>query len=143
MVICGGTIRLRPLVRGKYIFPDCSGAATGDGVEVNLHTPRYIWCLVWGTCIQIVQVLQSRGWLRSVHDNMGVDGDGMVHFDMIHAWEMRCLDSASSLIWAGGSSTNFEGRLWSSMQNPCTERCDVGLLSCFVFDMGWRRQDKL
>ena len=25
---------------------------------------------------EIGQVLQSRGWLRSVHDNMGVDGDG-------------------------------------------------------------------
>ena len=46
------------------------------GIKVNLHTSRYIWCLVWRTCIQIVQVLQSRGWLRSVHDNMGVDGDG-------------------------------------------------------------------
>ena len=57
---------------------------------VNLHTPRCIWCLVWGTCIQIVQVLQSRGWLRSVHDIVGVDGDGLVQFDMIHAWEMRC-----------------------------------------------------
>ena len=33
MVICGGTMRLRPLVRGKYMFPDCSGAATGDGVN--------------------------------------------------------------------------------------------------------------
>ena len=63
------------------MFQDCPGAATGDGVndfagrdetssseagvelgiKVNLHTPRYIWCLVWGTCIQIVQVLQSRG----------------------------------------------------------------------------------
>ena len=60
MVICGGTIHLRLLVRGKYMFPDCSGAATGDGVinfagrdetssselgvelgiKVNLHTPR-------------------------------------------------------------------------------------------------------
>ena len=57
---------------------------------MNLHTPRYIWCLVWRTCIQIVQVLQSRGWLRSVHDIMGVDGDGLVQLDMIHAWEMRC-----------------------------------------------------
>ena len=33
MVNCGGTIRLRLLVRGKYMFPDCSGAATGDGVN--------------------------------------------------------------------------------------------------------------
>ena len=78
------------------MFPDCSGAATEDGVnvfagrdktssselgvelgiKVNLNTPRYIWCLVWKTCIQIVQVLQIRGWLRSVHEKMGVDGDG-------------------------------------------------------------------
>ena len=60
------------------------------GVKVNLDTLRYVWCLVWRTCIQIVQVLQSRDWLRSVHDNMGVDGDGLVQFDMIHAWEMCC-----------------------------------------------------
>ena len=82
-----------------------SGAATGDGVndfaggvetssselggrtrhQIELaHTSLH---LVFGmeTCIQIVQVLQSRGWLRSVHDNMGVDGDGLVQFDMIHA----------------------------------------------------------
>ena len=32
-MICGGTIRLRLLVREKYMFPDCSGAATGDGVN--------------------------------------------------------------------------------------------------------------
>ena len=35
-------------------------------------------------------MLQSYGWLRSVHDNnMGVDGDGLVQFDIISAWEMR------------------------------------------------------
>ena len=68
-----------------------------SGINVNLHTPRCIGCLVWGTCFQIVQVLQSRGWLRSVHDDMGVDGDGMVQFDMFHARRDALLDSASSL----------------------------------------------
>ena len=29
------------------------------------------------------------------------------------------------------------------VQNPCTERCVVVFLSCFVFDMGWRQQYKL
>ena len=33
MVICGGTIRLRLLVREKHMFSDCSIAATGDGVN--------------------------------------------------------------------------------------------------------------
>ena len=32
----------------------------------------------------------AESWLAQVHDNMGVDGDGLVQFDMIHAWEMRC-----------------------------------------------------
>ena len=67
----------------------CSGAAMGPrfcwprrdvifragaelGIKVNLHTSRCIWCLVWRTSSQ---VLQCSGWLRCVHDNMGVDGD--------------------------------------------------------------------
>ena len=29
------------------------------------------------------------------------------------------------------------------MQNSCVERCEVVFLCCFVFDMGWRQQDKL
>ena len=46
-------------------------------------------------------MLQSRGWLRSVHDNVGVDGDGVVQFDMIHA-------RGDALLRLGDSKTNFE-----------------------------------
>ena len=52
------------------------------------------------------------------------------------------LDSVSSLIWVGDNNTN-QRRLWSSMQNPCTERDVVVFLCCFVYDMEWRQQDKL
>ena len=34
------TLRLRLLVREKYMFPDCSGAATGDGVNFFFCWPR-------------------------------------------------------------------------------------------------------
>ena len=97
---------------------------------MNLHTPRCIGCLVWGTYFQIVQVLQSRGWLRSVHDDMAVDGDGIVQFDMFHARGDALLNL---LRLCSGFATGLRGVLWSSMQNPCTERCDVG----FLFVLTW------
>ena len=54
---------------------------------------------------QIVQVPQSRRWLRCVHDNMGVDGDrkvskeATVQHGKVHARRDAMSDFASSLTW--------------------------------------------
>ena len=57
----------------------------------------------------------------------------VVQYDKIHARGDALLDSASSMIWVGDCKTYFEGVLWRSVQNLCTERCNVGFLFVFTW----------
>ena len=59
-----------------------------------------------------------------------------------------CVSSCDGLCAEGGSGAFTT--MWALMemggcgpvwQDPCTGRCAVG--SCFVYDLGWRLQDKL
>ena len=105
------------------------------GIKVNLHTPRCIGCLVWRTCFQIVQVLQSRGWLRSVHDNIGVEmGWSSL---MFHARGDALLDSASQQ-----QDKTSRGAMYGPVRKILARR-DV--MSDFILRpyLGWRLQDKL
>ena len=97
----------------RYAFVYWYGGSTCfQASKVNLHTSSHLRRkraarLVWGTCL----VLARR--------------DAMSDFSL-----------ASSLIWVGDSKTNFEESYGSSKQNPCTERCDFGLLSSSLLGVG-------
>ena len=78
-------------VSGRDVLLETSSSELGgrpryqsEHAHNSLHLSRKrVARLVWGTCFQIVQV--RRGWLRSVYDNVGVDGDERLWSSMARA----------------------------------------------------------